>query len=213
MEVNGKYVKDEEGNVFSPITNIKTIFNDNGINLLDLFYPVGTIYQTLNYDFDPNESWGGDWVRLLDGATLVDSGYNVETDSTIIGSSVGQIVGNKFHTLTIKEMPKHTHTFTGKASSHSHTFNGIADSHAHGFQNGAISYTAENSACAGIEPGPAWKEGINLRTQTLGTNITPRGTITSTSITPKGLNSNTGGGIKFELTPKSLVVCMWKRIN
>lgn len=58
MEVNGKYVKDEEGNVFSPITNIKTIFNDNGINLLDLFYPIGSIYETLDGGFNPNISWG-----------------------------------------------------------------------------------------------------------------------------------------------------------
>ena len=135
----------------------------------------------------------GTWEQLRNGEVLIDDGYseNPDNGSSVIYASVGDRVGSQFHKLTTNEMPSHTHTFTGIASSHRHTFNGTADSHAHGFQNGAISYTAENSACAGIEPGPAWKEGVNLRTQTLGTNITPRGTITSTSITPKGTISNT----------------------
>ena len=189
MEVQGKYLKDEEGNVFSPVTNIKTIFNDTGINLLDLFYPIGSIYETLDGGFNPNISWGGTWELLSNGQVLIDSGYTKETSSTIIQASIGDKVGEKWHTLTIREMPTHTHTFTG-----------ISDSHAHGFQKGVISYTAENSACSGVEPGPAWKEGINLRTQTLGTNITPRGT-----------NSSTGNGKNFELTPKGLIVARWHR--
>lgn len=207
MKVQGKYLKDEEGNVFSPVTNIKTIFNDTGINLLDLFYPVGTIYQTLNYDFNPNESWGGDWVRLLDGATLVDSGYNVETDSTIIGSSVGQIVGNKFHTLTIEEMPEHTHTFTG---------NSVTTSSA-GRHDHEIYYNHMENSHVGLNHDNPNRTGVMLDhtfTDYVGAYLYAKyaGSHTHT-VTPKGLNSNTGGGIKFELTPKSLVVCMWKRIN
>lgn len=207
MEVQGKYLKDEEGNVFSPVTNIKTIFNDTGINLLDLFYPVGTIYQTLNYRFNPNESWGGDWVRLLDGATLVDSGYNVETDSTIIGSNVGQIVGNKFHTLTIKEMPEHTHTFTGSS----------VETSSAGRHNHIINYNNMENSDVGLNHDNPSKRGIQLdfsNNDYVGAYLWARysGTHTHT-VTPQGLNSNTGGGIRFELTPKSLVVCMWKRIN
>lgn len=207
MEVQGKYLKDEEGNVFSPVTNIKTIFNDTGINLLDLFYPVGTIYQTLNYDFNPNESWGGDWVRLLDGTTLVDSGYNVETDSTIISSSVGQIVGNKFHTLTIEEMPEHTHTFTGSS---------VKTSSA-GRHNHAINYNNIENTDVGLNHDNPSRTGIQLNfsnTDYVGAYLWAKysGTHTHT-VTPQGLNSNTGGGIRFELTPKSLVVCMWKRMN
>lgn len=185
MEVQGKYLKDEEGNVFSPVTNIKTIFNDTGINLLDLFYPVGTIYQTLSYNFDPNESWGGDWVRLLDGATLVDSGYNVETDSTIIGSSVGQIVGNKFHTLTSSELPKITGNFVFSSNIGLNILNG----------------TYIESA-----------SGVFSRTKTTGSVVESQTTkIEARNIYDK-INFNIGNNTKFELTPKSLVVCMWKRI-
>lgn len=57
MNVKGKYLKDETGNIISPIVNLKTIYNDSGINLLDLFYPVGSYYETSNSDFNPNINW------------------------------------------------------------------------------------------------------------------------------------------------------------
>lgn len=55
MNVVGKYLKDENGEYISPITNADTVFK-NGMNLLDLFYPVGTYYETDNGDFNPNTS-------------------------------------------------------------------------------------------------------------------------------------------------------------
>lgn len=106
----------------------------------------------MNYDFNPNESWGEDWVRLLDGATLVDSGYNVETDSTIISSGVGQIVGNRFHTLTIEEMPEHTHTFTGSSVETS-----IAGRHDH-----EIYYNHMENSYAGLNHDNPSREGVQL---------------------------------------------------
>lgn len=57
MNVQGKYLKDETGNIISPIVNLKTIYNDSGINLLDLIYPVGSYYETSNCDFNPNINW------------------------------------------------------------------------------------------------------------------------------------------------------------
>lgn len=29
--------------------------------LIDLFYPVGSYYETSDTDFDPNKKWGGTW--------------------------------------------------------------------------------------------------------------------------------------------------------
>ena len=111
MEVQGKYLKDEEGNVFSPVTNIKTIFNDTGINLLDLFYPIGSIYETLDGSFNPNISWGGTWELLSNGQVLIDSGYTKETSSTIIQASIGDKVGEKWHTLTIRDANTYSYIY------------------------------------------------------------------------------------------------------
>lgn len=45
---------------------------DNGLgSLLDMFYPVGSYYETSNTSFDPNVSWGGTWVEDSAGYTTV----------------------------------------------------------------------------------------------------------------------------------------------
>ena len=40
-----KYLKDENGNIISPVVNIKSIFDDKGTSLLDIIYPVGSILE------------------------------------------------------------------------------------------------------------------------------------------------------------------------
>lgn len=57
MNVKGKYLKDENGDVISPITSTDTIFKEN-TKLLDLIFPVGSYYETSNLNFNPNTSWG-----------------------------------------------------------------------------------------------------------------------------------------------------------
>lgn len=38
--------------------------------LLNMFYPVGSIYQTIDDGFDPNIRWGGTWVLIEEGRFL-----------------------------------------------------------------------------------------------------------------------------------------------
>lgn len=47
--------------------------------ILNIFYPVGTIYQTSNEGFDPNVSWGGTWIKV--------------ENRFLLGSSEGKVVG------------------------------------------------------------------------------------------------------------------------
>ena len=67
---------------------------------LDKFYPVGTYYETTVGAFDPNVSWVGTWVRDSDGLVLK-SGISPETTG-------GEIT----HTLTVAELPSHSHRTT-----------------------------------------------------------------------------------------------------
>ena len=67
--------------------------------ILDMFYPVGTIYQTADKDFNPAETWGGTWVTIT-GRFL----YGAESTA-----NVKKLGGSKTHTLTLGQMPKHTH--------------------------------------------------------------------------------------------------------
>lgn len=72
--------------------------------LLDLFYPVGSYYETSDTTFDPNVSWGGTWAEDTNGlATVAYDSAQTEFDT------VGETGGEKTHTLVINEMPSHTH--------------------------------------------------------------------------------------------------------
>lgn len=68
--------------------------------ILDMFYPVGTIYQTTDSTFDPAEKWGGTW-ETIKGRFLLSEGN---------GYTAGSTGGEATHTLTTGEMPNHTHT-------------------------------------------------------------------------------------------------------
>jgi len=67
---------------------------------LNIFYPVGTYYTTMDDTFDPNVSLIGTWVRDTNGLVTV------ATNS----SDVGATGGEERHTITVNEMPAHTHT-------------------------------------------------------------------------------------------------------
>lgn len=136
-------------------------------SIWDIIYPVGSYYETSEVLFNPNTAWGGVWKRMTGGEVLVDSGYTNE-DASGLGSStagVNSVVGNKWHTLTIEEMPSHTHTLNNN--------------------------TLVNRNIAGT--GGAQ-----------GTNTVQGATITA---------NNTGGDLRFELTPKARVVVRWHRVS
>lgn len=70
----------------------------NGVTLLDIFYPIGSIFQSTEY-FNPSEKMGGEW-ELLKDRMLLGAGDTYEAGNT---------GGEATHTLTIDEMPSHTH--------------------------------------------------------------------------------------------------------
>lgn len=80
----------------------------------------------------------------------------VGTSTTDSDFSLGKTGGEKSVTLSVSQMPEHTHTFTGTATtssvesnSHTHIFSGTtseAGVHTHGFTNGASLALATGSA-------------------------------------------------------------------
>lgn len=84
------------------------------------YHKVGDII-TLTTKYDPNntEVFGGTWIRTAKGKTLVGVDENDADFSTV--KTVG---GEKNHTLTIDEIPSHTHTGTvSTRSAHTHAYN------------------------------------------------------------------------------------------
>lgn len=70
------------------------------LQLVDIFYPPGSYYETSDSDFDPNIRWGGIWELEMAGQVHVSAGT---------GYAIGATGGEATHTLTVDEMPSHRH--------------------------------------------------------------------------------------------------------
>lgn len=93
--------------------------------LLDIFYPIGSYYETSDTSFDPNVTWRGTWVKDSKGRVTV-----ALNDSDADFNTISKTGGEKTHTLTVNEMPSHVH--------------GIQTWHDGGATNGTQAYDARN---------------------------------------------------------------------
>lgn len=82
----------------------------NDTPYLDIIYPVGCIFQTIESSFDPNVTFGGTWSRIK-GKFLV--GVNEDESEYSEAESTG---GEKTHKLTANEMPSHTHSISSNGT-------------------------------------------------------------------------------------------------
>lgn len=89
--------------------HIKYKDNTSYLSLLDILYPVGSIFITVG-STNPASHLGGSWIEVTDGV-IAAKGYG----------TVGNNAGSK--TIAITQIPGHTHTGYSDyvATSHSHT--------------------------------------------------------------------------------------------
>lgn len=112
----------EATNVKFTKQTLSTVFIDS-LSLLDALYPVGSIYTTTDKNFNPTKSFGGTWINIneekSDGKNANGYKFLVATsnkDKVAIGGS---------NTITINNLPSHTHTFSGTTSTngkHTHSY-------------------------------------------------------------------------------------------
>jgi len=93
---NNKFSLDSDGNL---IVNSLTANTVNIQNILDMIYPVGSIYTSKSAE-NPSTLFGGTWEQI-EGKFLL--GCN---DAYIAGTTGGE----DEHILTIAEMPTHRHS-------------------------------------------------------------------------------------------------------
>lgn len=110
---SGSTIPDTKGqNIIDAINNNQT--DDKYVqlkdknNLLNLIYPVGSIYITTS-GISPQVFLGGTWEVFGKGRTLV--GVDV-SDTTGAYTKSEQVGGEEKHTLTTNEMPSHSHYYT-----------------------------------------------------------------------------------------------------
>lgn len=148
---NNKFSLDSDGNLV--VNSITTaVSNDTNIDF-DSIYPVGSIYFSTN-DVNPSTLFGGVWERFANGRAIV----GVDASQTEF-NTVKKEGGSKTHSLTINEMPSHTHsqsphshslTIT-KTSAGGNSYNGYLNAQYSG--NGSYTYNTANATASNNNTG------------------------------------------------------------
>ena len=118
-------------------------------DLADRLYPVGSIYMSVS-NTNPNTLFGiGTWE--LWGAGRVPVGVDTNDGSF---NTVEKTGGEKAHTLSIGEMPSHTHNIRGAAGGTSFPITNYGDfiAKATEYEYGFNTYTGGNQAHNNLQP-------------------------------------------------------------
>lgn len=94
-------LKDMEGNVVLPVTRAEGVYFQDNTTLDKLsFYPIGSIYISVGEE-SPSSLFGGTWEKIQD-KFLIGAGnlYPLLSEG-----------GEATHTLTIDEIPTHSHSY------------------------------------------------------------------------------------------------------
>ena len=96
-------------------------------DIIDIIYPVGSVYTTTGNQ-NPNQLWAGTtWERYAAGRVLVGAGSYAENGVTYTYTN-GATGGEVKHQLTADEMPSHSHSASCSTDgNHAHTFYLAAD--------------------------------------------------------------------------------------
>lgn len=116
------YKSNKSLNIDNIMNEINSLSNDvanvlSVKNILDRFYPVGSIYITVNNHGSPASIFGGTWEQIK-GRFLLGAGANDANTTTTYGNlsasainrtTVGEMGGEVYHTLQTSEIPSHYH--------------------------------------------------------------------------------------------------------
>lgn len=113
----------------------------NGLSaILSKIYPIGSIYISTN-NTSPASLLGGTWEKIRDKFLLGES-------DTISAGSTG---GEATHTLTVDEMPSHTHSTPVRSGSYT-TMDGSGNTWVPIYNNDYVGYTGSGQAHNNMPP-------------------------------------------------------------
>lgn len=155
-----------------------------GDEIINLFYPVGSYYETSDTTFNPNTAWGGTWVLEAEGIVHVSAGTSYPVthanDNAGVGAKDG---GESTVTLSLEQIPSHNHGSAGPA-----------------FSWNFLAWTGSN---------PTGKQGENFNLKSPGSG-SALGTVYG-SFSSAHTHSNNGGGHAHTNMQPYIVVNRWHR--
>lgn len=176
------YVGTSEGNKSIINERIDALVQDALDNVISQIYnniyPVGSIYISVNSE-NPGLLFGGSWQKL-------EGGYLYGCGSALTSSSYTG-TGTQYHTLSIDEMPSHTHA----QNPHWHYNIYVGDANAPNKQGGEVTYVPT--------------QGF----QDLG----GRGWTNYSTLETTASNQNTGGNKAHSHEVAWIGVYIWKRVS
>ncbi len=159
-------------------------------DIVDLIYPVGSIYMSVN-STSPQTLFGGTWQQIED--TFLLSAGNTYT--------AGNTGGAASHTLTTSELPAHTHgseTLTGSITIRATDSVTSANSNLLQGPSGILSRDTNSGV-----------QGYRLSNTNYRTAVTDQYNEINVDATHE--HDSVGNGDSFSTLPPYLVVYMWKR--
>ena len=194
------YIKyDEDTAVDSGVLDTNYV---NRAELLNLMYPVGSIYMSVE-NVSPASFIGGYWERIAEGRTLIGQGTSDKT------FTAGEQDGASTHTLTTAQIPSHNHGLNNHTHSVPDHFHDFDQSTANQYSANVISGYKSQARYQG------WVEqngGSSSRTKTSGYGTAWAASGACTTGGNSGNTTSTGSGSAHNNLPPYLVVYMWKRI-
>lgn len=164
--------------------------------IMDIVYPVGSIWETTTDD-DPNKKWTGTtWVKMDAGRVLVSAGSYTENGTTYT-YNLGDKGGEAKHQSTVDETAAHSHDIAN-AGDHTHL---IANTQTSG-GGGLTSKNYLIKKCT-------WNSYENF--ELIGSNAAPSIGLTSSSGSHTHSIASTGGNKPHENRQPYLVINRWQR--
>lgn len=215
---------------------LEGVFKAGASSILDLVYPVGSIYMS-TVNTSPASIMGGTWTRIQDRFLLAaGSTYTAATtggaatvtlDSTMIPSHLhgvsitsGSVDINHYHSGTSSTVDiNHYHTGTADANGdHNHTLNIQANVCVSGGSVDRVALTGITNTWSGAI-NSAGSHQHTFTTGYMSSNNTHAHTLTTGYMSANnththsvsGNTGNTGGGLAHENMPPYIVVYVWYR--
>lgn len=158
--------------------------------VIDIVYPVGSIWETTTND-DPNTLWAGTtWVKMDAGRVLVAAGSYTESGTTYT-YNLGDTGGEAKHQLSTEELAAHSHGIS-VANSGNHTHN----------VRRRLGYTNSSSEVSSWGVGVAYYQKDEVAQASTEANGTHSHSASA---------ANTGGNVRHENRMPYTVINRWKR--